>query len=49
MATGFVGLSVAVTLRNPPGAVLLGVVSGVDQQTATLTLHDGMFTWTQFS
>ncbi|EMD90335.1 hypothetical protein COCC4DRAFT_47562 [Bipolaris maydis ATCC 48331] len=43
MATGFVGLSVAVTLRNPPGAVLLGVVSGVDQQTATLTLHDVFF------
>ncbi|KAL6158172.1 enhancer of mRNA decapping [Exserohilum turcicum] len=43
MATGFVGLSVAVTLQNPPGAVLLGVVSGVDQQTATLTLHDVFF------
>jgi enhancer of mRNA-decapping protein 3 len=42
MATGFVGLSVAVTLRSPQGAVVLGVVSGVDQQTATLILQDGM-------
>lgn len=38
----FVGLSVAVTLQNPRGAVLVGVVSGVDSQTSTLTLQDGM-------
>lgn len=40
---GFVGLSVAVTLQNPPNAVVLGVVSGVNQQTATLTLQDVLF------
>ncbi|EDU42964.1 YjeF-N domain containing protein [Pyrenophora tritici-repentis] len=43
MATGFVGLSVAVTLQNPQGAVLVGVVSGVDPQTSTLTLQDVFF------
>ncbi|KAL1798393.1 hypothetical protein ACET3X_002430 [Alternaria dauci] len=43
MASSFVGLSVAVTLQSPPGAVVLGVVSGVDQHTATLTLRDVFF------
>ncbi|CAE7033296.1 hypothetical protein P3342_007046 [Pyrenophora teres f. teres] len=43
MATGFVGLSVAVTLQNPRGAVLVGVVSRVDPQTSTLTLQDVFF------
>ena len=46
MASTFVGLSVAVTLQSPPGAVVLGVVSGVDQHTATLTLQDGTF-WSE--
>jgi enhancer of mRNA-decapping protein 3 len=41
MAATFVGLSVALTLHSPPGAVVLGVVSGVEPRTATLTLQDG--------
>ncbi|KAI4672781.1 uncharacterized protein J4E78_001283 [Alternaria triticimaculans] len=43
MASAFVGLSVAVTLQSPPGAVVVGVVSAVDQQTATLVLQDVFF------
>ncbi|KAF1836272.1 YjeF_N domain-containing protein [Decorospora gaudefroyi] len=43
MTSGFVGLSVSVTLHDPPNAVVLGVVSGVDQQSATLTLQHVLF------
>ncbi|KAG9194105.1 hypothetical protein G6011_04140 [Alternaria panax] len=43
MASSFVGLSVAVTLQSPPVAVVVGVVSGVDQSMATLTLQDVFF------
>lgn len=41
MASGFVGLSVAVTLQNPPNTVVYGVVAAVNPQTATLTLENG--------
>ena len=38
---GIIGSSIEVTLQHPPGAVLLGTVSGVDPQTSRLMLHDG--------
>lgn len=41
MASGFVGLSVAVTLQNPPNMIVYGVVAAVNPQSATLTLQDG--------
>jgi len=42
MASGFVGLTVAVTLQNPPNTVVYGVVAAVNPQTATLTLENGV-------
>ncbi|CAO2651996.1 Nn.00g002790.m01.CDS01 [Neocucurbitaria sp. VM-36] len=43
MASGFVGLSVAVTLQNPPNTIVYGVVAAVNPQTATLTLQNVFF------
>ncbi|KAL6708638.1 enhancer of mRNA decapping [Coniothyrium glycines] len=43
MATGFVGLSVAVTLQNPPNTTVYGVVAAVNAATLTLSLHDVFF------
>ncbi|KAJ4376287.1 enhancer of mRNA decapping [Neocucurbitaria cava] len=43
MASGFVGLSVAVTLQKPPNTVVYGVVAAVNPQTATLTLQNVFF------
>lgn len=43
MASGFIGISVAVTLQNPPNTVVHGVVAAVNAQTATLTLRDVFF------
>ncbi|KAF1849299.1 uncharacterized protein K460DRAFT_375964 [Cucurbitaria berberidis CBS 394.84] len=43
MASGFVGLSVAVTLQNPPNTIVYGVVAAVNPQTATLTLENVFF------
>jgi hypothetical protein len=36
-----IGFPAEVTLQNPPGAVVLGIVAGVDQQTSRLMLTDG--------
>jgi hypothetical protein len=41
MASGLIGISVAVTLQNPPDTVVYGTVAAVNSQTATLTLQDG--------
>ncbi|KAF2278645.1 YjeF N-terminal domain-like protein [Westerdykella ornata] len=43
MASNLIGISVIVTLRNPPGTLVHGVVAAVDPQTATLTLRDVLF------
>lgn len=43
MASGFVGLAVAVTLQNPPDTIVYGVVAAVNPQTATLTLQNVFF------
>jgi hypothetical protein len=42
MASGFIGISVVVTLQNPPNTLVHGVVAAVNPQNATLTLQDGM-------
>jgi enhancer of mRNA-decapping protein 3 len=41
MASGLIGISVAVTLQNPPNTVVHGTVAAVNSQTATLTLQNG--------
>jgi hypothetical protein len=41
MASGFIGISVIVTLQNPPNTLVHGVVAAVNPQNATLTLQDG--------
>lgn len=41
MASGLIGISVAVTLQNPPNTVVHGTVAAVNSQTSTLTLQDG--------
>jgi len=43
MASGLIGISVAVTLQNPPNTVVQGTVAAVNSQTSTLTLQDGEF------
>ncbi len=43
MASGFIGISVIVTLQNPPNTLVHGVVAAVNPQNATLTLQDGTF------
>jgi enhancer of mRNA-decapping protein 3 len=43
MASGFIGISVIVTLQNPPNTLVHGVVAAVNPQNATLTLQDGAF------
>jgi hypothetical protein len=41
MASSLIGISVAVTLQNPPNTVVQGTVASVNSQTATLTLQNG--------
>jgi hypothetical protein len=36
-----IGFPAEVTLKDPPGAVVLGIVAGVDSQTSRLMLTDG--------
>ena len=43
MTSGFIGISVIVTLQNPPNTLVHGVVAAVNPQNATLTLQDGTF------
>ncbi|KAL1593426.1 enhancer of mRNA decapping [Nothophoma quercina] len=43
MASGFIGISVIVTLQNPPNTLVHGVVAAVNPQNATLTLQDVFF------
>jgi hypothetical protein len=41
MASGLIGISVSVTLQNPPNTVVQGLVANVNPQTSTLTLQNG--------
>lgn len=41
MASGLIGISVIVTLRNPPNTVVQGLVAAVNPHTSTLTLQNG--------
>lgn len=41
MATALIGISVTVTLQNPPNTVVEGLVANVNPQTSTLTLQNG--------
>jgi enhancer of mRNA-decapping protein 3 len=41
MATALIGISVSVTLQNPPNTVVEGHVADVNPQTSTLTLQNG--------
>jgi enhancer of mRNA-decapping protein 3 len=41
MASGLIGISVAVTLQNPPNTIVQGTVAAVNSQTSTLTLQNG--------
>jgi enhancer of mRNA-decapping protein 3 len=41
MATALIGISVTVTLQNPPNTVVEGLVANVNAQTSTLTLQNG--------
>ncbi|KAH3913355.1 mRNA-decapping-enhancer protein 3 [Parastagonospora nodorum] len=43
MASSLIGISVAVTLQNPPNTVVQGTVAAVNSQTATLTLQNVFF------
>jgi hypothetical protein len=43
MAPSLIGISVAVTLQNPPNTIVQGTVAAVNSQTATLTLQNGTF------
>ncbi|ORY09953.1 YjeF-related protein N-terminus-domain-containing protein [Clohesyomyces aquaticus] len=40
MASGLIGISVILTLRNPTSTVVHGIVGAVNPHTSTLTLHD---------
>jgi hypothetical protein len=40
---GILGSLAEVTLQQPPGAVVLGTVRGVDPQTSRLMLSDGEY------
>jgi enhancer of mRNA-decapping protein 3 len=41
MASGLIGIAVAVTLQNPPNTVVHGTVADVNSQTSTLILQNG--------
>jgi hypothetical protein len=41
MASSLIGISVAVTLQNPPNTIVQGTVAAVNSQTSTLTLQNG--------
>ena len=43
MSSGLIGISVAVTLQNPPNTIVHGTVAAVNSQTSTLTLQDVFF------
>ncbi|KAF2269896.1 YjeF N-terminal domain-like protein [Lojkania enalia] len=43
MASGLIGISVIVTLQNPPNTTVHGLVAAVNPQTSTLTLQDVFF------
>ncbi|KAL5119872.1 enhancer of mRNA decapping [Pleosporales sp. CAS-2024a] len=43
MASGLIGISVAVTLQNPPNTIVQGTVAAVNSQTSTLTLQNVFF------
>ncbi|KAF2470069.1 YjeF N-terminal domain-like protein [Lindgomyces ingoldianus] len=40
MASSLIGISVIITLKNPPNTLLTGIVAAVNPQTSTLTLQD---------
>ncbi|KAJ4305754.1 enhancer of mRNA decapping [Kalmusia sp. IMI 367209] len=42
-STGLIGISVTVTLQNPPNTVVEGLVANVNAQTSTLTLQNVFF------
>jgi hypothetical protein len=41
MASSLIGISVAVTLQNPPNTIVQGTVAAVNSQTSTLILQNG--------
>ncbi|PVI01049.1 hypothetical protein DM02DRAFT_613913 [Periconia macrospinosa] len=43
MASGLIGISVTVTLQNPPNTIVEGLVANVNPQTSTLTLQNVLF------
>ncbi|KAF2005575.1 hypothetical protein P154DRAFT_551348 [Amniculicola lignicola CBS 123094] len=43
MASGLIGISVLVTLRNPPNTQVQGLVAAVNPTTSTLTLRNVLF------
>lgn len=43
MASGLIGITVFVTLRQPPATVVQGIVAAVNEQTSTLILHNVYF------
>ncbi|KAF2865495.1 YjeF-related protein N-terminus-domain-containing protein [Massariosphaeria phaeospora] len=43
MASGLIGITIVVTLQNPPNTLVQGVVAAVNPQTATLTLQNVLF------
>lgn len=43
MAASLIGISVAVTLQNPPNTIVQGTVAAVNPDTATLILRNGEF------
>ncbi|KAH8722709.1 YjeF-related protein N-terminus-domain-containing protein [Phaeosphaeriaceae sp. PMI808] len=43
MASGLIGIPVAVTLQHPPNTIVQGTVAAVNAQTATLTLQNVFF------
>ena len=42
-AEAFVGVAVKLTLKEPPGTFLHGIVDAVIPETSTLMLEDGSF------
>lgn len=40
-SSGLIGISVTVTLQNPPNTIVEGLVANVNAQTSTLTLQNG--------
>ncbi|CAI6332781.1 unnamed protein product [Periconia digitata] len=43
MAASLIGISVTVTLQNPPNTIVEGLVANVNPQTSTLTLQNVLF------